>query len=176
MRHTPASPNVMRRAQQIAQHYQAEQHERQQRQEATIAQHKQVQSTSPFSPKFEANNTGSFSYHSPPQTQEHQKSKPSGVYAKPQINLGTSSFKQTGQGKINLCRVCQLSWHSPFLGILSQIAKRINPNKHQQQQNQYESSHNDGVNQKSGNNGEHQEGASKYHDEQQVYTNEGNYF
>lgn len=99
MRHTPASPNVMRRTQQIAQHYQAEQHERQQRQEATIAQHRQVQSTSPFSPKYEAPTTGSFSYHTPPQTQEYQKPKPSGVYAKPQINLGTSSFKQTGHGK-----------------------------------------------------------------------------
>lgn len=100
MRHTPASPNVMRRSQQIAQQYQAEQQERQQRQEATIAQHRQVQSTSPFSPKYDAPGAGTFSYHSPPQTQEHQKPKPSGVYAKPQINLGTSSFKQTGHGKI----------------------------------------------------------------------------
>lgn len=62
-----------------------------------------------------------------------------------------------------------------LIGILSQIAKRINPNKHQQQQqqNQFELSHN---NQISGNNGEHQEDVSKSYDKPQLYTDDGKFF
>lgn len=139
MRHTPASPNVMRRTQQIAQNYQAEQYERKQRQEATIAQSKQTSTASTFSPKNDAPTVENLLHHSSPLTQE--KPKASGIYAKPQINLGTSSFKQSGHG------------------ILSQIAKRINPNKNQSQQQ--ELIYNDDLTQKSSNNGEYPEATAK---------------
>lgn len=87
---------MLRRAQQLAVH-QVEMQERQQRQAATIAQHQS--STSPFSPnKYDASG-GSFSYHSTPQVEPR---KSTGIYAKPQVNQGTSSFKQTGQGNFKI--------------------------------------------------------------------------
>ncbi|XP_063697814.1 uncharacterized protein LOC134828757 [Culicoides brevitarsis] len=137
MRHTPASPNVIRKTQQVT--FQAEQLERKQHQE-TLMTYKQPHIITSFSPKYDAPKVGMFSYQLSPTSQE--KSKGSGIYARPQINLGTSSFKQSGHG------------------IFSQIAKRINPNK----SNQFDSNTFDTLNQRSSNNPEKND---QHHDKQQ---------
>lgn len=73
IKHTPASPGVLRRANQPEQ---------------------QVSHTRP-----NQSNNSSYGYHTPPPV-EPRKSASQGIYAKPQIpQQPTSSFKQTSQGK-----------------------------------------------------------------------------